>query len=104
MFDSVLAHFVRQFGSASFSVDRSTLLVRFAGRPAVRVPLSVAEAEAVANGARALAEAIALVLPTALALPSVPGASVSVLGAAPPSTPIVQSKQNGSRSKSSSKK
>jgi hypothetical protein len=104
MFDSVLAHFVRQLGSARFSVDRSTLLVRFAGRPAVRVPLSVAEAEAAANGARALAEAIALVLPTAPALPSVPGASVSVLDAALPPTPIVQSKQNGSKSKSSSKK
>lgn len=104
MFDSVLAHLLRQLGSASFSIDRETLVVRFAGRPAVRVTLSTEEAEALAKGARTLAETIALVLPTQSASSSVPGASVSVLDAASTETPVAQSKQSGSKSKSSSKK
>jgi hypothetical protein len=77
MFDSVLAHFVRQLGAARFSVDQSALVVRFAGRPAVRVSLSSEEASSLVKAARDLANIVEAMLPAAAPGPAANGASES---------------------------
>jgi hypothetical protein len=103
MFDSVLAHFVRQLGSARFSLDRSTLVVRFAGRPAVRVSLSSEEATSLVKAARDLANTV-----EATFLPEKPSPPVLAVAAskpeAPPSTtPASESKPVVLRRNSSKK-
>ena len=104
MFDSVLAHFVRQLGSARFSVDRSTLVVRFAGRPAVRVSLSSEEASSLVKAARDLANTVEAIFPQETSSPAVLATDAQTPEAPPSTTPASESKPVVIRRNSSSKK
>jgi hypothetical protein len=104
MFDSVLAHFVRQLGSARFSLDRSTLVVRFAGRPAVRVSLSSEEATSLVKAARDLANTVEATFPPEKPSPPVLATAAQTPEALPSTTPASESKPVVLRRNSSSKK
>jgi hypothetical protein len=104
MFDSVLAHFVRQLGAARFSVDRSALVVRFAGRPAVRVALSSDEASSLVKAARDLANTVEAIFPPAASSLAAPAAIVSTPEAPPSAAPAADAKPTPAKPKSPAKK
>ena len=104
MFDHVLAHVLRQLGSARFSVDRSTLVVRFAGRPAVRVSLSSEEASSLVKAARDLANTVEAIFSQETSSPTVLATAAQTTEAPPSTTPASESKPVASKPKSSSKK
>lgn len=104
MFDHVLAHVLRQLGSARFSVDRSTLVVRFAGRPAVRVSLSFEESSSLVKAARDLANTVEAIFPPETSSPPVLAVAASTPEAPPSTTPASESKPVVLRRNSSSKK
>ena len=75
MFDSILSMFIKQLGTARFSIDRAVLVVKFANRTPVRVALAAEDAAAVIKGARDLANTIEAMYPAAAPGPAANGAS-----------------------------
>lgn len=104
MFDSVLALFVRQLGSARFSVDRSALVVKFSTRPAVRVSLSSEEASSLVKAARDLANTVEAIFPPEKSSPPAPAPIATKAEAPAPKAPAEKSEPIPAKPKSSSKK